>query len=65
MNRIVIGAAAFLFVYVGLEVTYGGYIDAFAVKWLKADEAAAAWLTSVYWGSLCAGRLVAAAATPY
>lgn len=65
MNRVVLLTGAFLGVYVGAEVTFGGCIDAFAVRWLGTPEADAAWLTSVYWGMLTVGRLVAAVVTPY
>lgn len=65
VNSVVLLTGAFLAVYVGLEVTYGGYIDVYSVKWLHASSAAGAFLTSAYWGSLCLGRLVAAAITPY
>eukprot|EP00927_Polykrikos_kofoidii_P072476 TRINITY_DN68592_c0_g1_i1.p1 TRINITY_DN68592_c0_g1~~TRINITY_DN68592_c0_g1_i1.p1 ORF type:complete len:450 (+),score=63.00 TRINITY_DN68592_c0_g1_i1:39-1352(+) len=65
VNMILLLIGSFLGVYVGAEITFGGYIDDFAVTWLEAPEPAAAWLTSVYWGMLTFGRLVAAVVTPY
>lgn len=56
---------AFLFVYVGIEVGFGGYIDVFSVKWLGASKVQGATLTSIFWGALCAGRAIAALATPF
>lgn len=64
-NRIVLLSGAFLFVYVGIEVAFGGYIDAFATRQLLSTDADAAQLTSIFWGLLCMGRLVASVATPY
>lgn len=65
LNRVVVLSGTFLFLYVGMEVTFGGYIDVFAVQWLGAPESDAAFLNSIYWGFLCLGRLVAALSTPY
>mmetsp|Transcript_26463 Transcript_26463/g.45956 ORF Transcript_26463/g.45956 Transcript_26463/m.45956 type:complete len:450 (+) Transcript_26463:93-1442(+) len=65
LNRVVLLSGTFLFFYVGMEVTFGGYIDVFAVRWLGAPESDAAFLNSFYWGFLCLGRLVAAVVTPY
>jgi len=56
---------AFLFVYVGIEVAFGGYLDLFVVHWLGASRIEAAGLTSVYWAALCVGRAVAAVVTPF
>ncbi|CAK0910644.1 unnamed protein product [Prorocentrum cordatum] len=67
VSSVVLGSGVFLFVYVGIEVAFGGYVDAFAQErtWLGASKLDAAQLTSVYWGALCLGRLVAAAATSH
>merc|ERR1711920_366031 len=56
--RVIWSTGAFLFIYVGIEVAYGGYIDAFAREWLGISVADAAQLTSLYWAALCFGRLV-------
>ena len=51
--------AAFLFLYVGAEVGYGGWIFTFAVQQLNlSGVAAAAYLTSAFWGALTLGRLL-------
>lgn len=48
----------FLFLYVGFEVAYGGYIFTFGRTVKPAlDEDTAAFLTSVFWGSFAFGRL--------
>lgn len=65
VNVVVVLTGLFLFVYVGIEVAFGAYIDSFATVWLGAPAVEAARLTSFYWGSLCAGRFVAAIVTPY
>merc|ERR1719499_177318 len=62
---IVILTGAFLFVYVGIEVAFGGYIDLFVVRWLGASEVQGAGLTSVYWIALSISRGVAAAVTSF
>ncbi len=50
---------AFFVFYVGGEVGYGNWIFTYATKLNLANEAAAAYLTSAYWGSLTLGRLLA------
>ncbi|CAE8581342.1 unnamed protein product [Polarella glacialis] len=65
LGSIVLITGAFLFAYVGLEVAFGGYIDAFAVRHLQVSPLAGASLTSVYWGALCISRLAATLLTPY
>lgn len=65
VNAIVLLTGLFLFVYVGIEVAFGAFIDSFATIWLGAPAVDAARLTSFYWGSLCVGRFVAAIVTPY
>eukprot|EP00053_Salpingoeca_punica_P009985 m.89932 g.89932 ORF g.89932 m.89932 type:complete len:535 (-) comp15242_c0_seq2:315-1919(-) len=54
-------ACTFLCVYVGLEVSYGGYLFSYAVKYcpIQLEESKAAYLTSVYWGFFALFRLVA------
>jgi len=63
--RVITLTGAFLFVYVGIEVAYGGYIDSFSVRWVGASKVDGATLTAVYWGALCVGRFVAAVITPF
>ena len=46
----------FYFLYVGMEVTYGGFLLAFAVEHLKWSKSQATIVTSVFWGSFAFGR---------
>jgi FHS family Na+ dependent glucose MFS transporter 1 len=58
-NRLmVLSVSVFLFLHVGTELSYGGWIYSYAVTLNLASETAAAYLTSVYWGSLTLGRLI-------
>ena len=50
--------AACFFVFVGAEVSMGGWIYTYAVKQQIADEKMAAYLTSGFWGALTLGRLI-------
>ena len=50
--------ALFFFLYVGAEVSYGGWIFTYTVARGLGSETAAAYLTSAFWGSLTAGRLL-------
>ena len=54
----------FYFFYIGIEVTYGGYIASYAVCQLDFSKGKAAVLTSVFWGlfALCRGGSVFLAA---
>jgi fucose permease len=60
--------AFFFFLHVGAEISFGGWIFTYAVKMDLADRAVAAYLTSLFWGSLTLGRLlgvpIAALANP-
>jgi FHS family Na+ dependent glucose MFS transporter 1 len=47
----------FLFLYVGAEVSYGGWIFTYATRLELSAAAAAAYLTSAFWGGLTLGRL--------
>eukprot|EP00047_Mylnosiga_fluctuans_P005800 m.242798 g.242798 ORF g.242798 m.242798 type:complete len:500 (+) comp14101_c0_seq1:61-1560(+) len=51
----------FLMFYVGLEVSYGGYVFSYAVKDcdIAMQPTTAAYLTSVFWGAFALGRLLA------
>jgi FHS family Na+ dependent glucose MFS transporter 1 len=51
--------AAFFFLYVGAEVGFGSWVFTYATRLKLADEATAAYLTSMFWGGLTAGRLLA------
>jgi len=51
--------AVFCFVYVGAEVSFGGWIYTYAVATGLATQTTAAYLTSVFWGALTLGRLLA------
>jgi len=55
---LVIIIMAFLFLYVGAEVAFGGWIYTYALTLGLADATMAAYLTSAFWGSLTLGRLV-------
>ncbi len=58
-NVWIVGAVAlFLFLYVGAEVSYGGWVFTYARARSALSEASAAYLTSVFWGALTLGRLV-------
>jgi fucose permease len=56
---LVLLVAIFLGLYVGAEVSFGGWIYSYAVTLNIAGEAMAAYLTSAFWGALTAGRLLA------
>lgn len=64
-KSIVTLTGAFLFVYVGMEVVYGGYIDLFAVRWIGVSKVQGAALTSVYWAGLSLSRGVASLVTSF
>jgi FHS family Na+ dependent glucose MFS transporter 1 len=51
--------ALLLFLYVGAEASFGGWIFTYAVESDLAYSASAAYLTSAYWGALTVGRLLA------
>jgi FHS family Na+ dependent glucose MFS transporter 1 len=50
--------ALFMFLYVGAEVSYGGYVSKYALDSRLAPEAIAAYLASAFWGALTAGRFI-------
>jgi fucose permease len=50
--------AAFLFLYVGAEVAYGGWIYTYATTLGLSSVTLAAYLTSFFWGALTLGRLI-------
>ena len=49
----------FLFLYVGVEIGFGGWVFTYAIQTGLVKDAAAAYLTSAFWGALTVGRLVA------
>jgi FHS family Na+ dependent glucose MFS transporter 1 len=58
-NFWIVGAVAlFLFLYVGAEVSYGGWVFTYARARSALSEASAAYLTSAFWGALTLGRLL-------
>ncbi|MEJ2597556.1 MAG: MFS transporter [Anaerolineales bacterium] len=48
----------FLFLYVGAEVSYGGWIYSYATTLGLCSSATAAYLTAAFWGGLTLGRLL-------
>jgi FHS family Na+ dependent glucose MFS transporter 1 len=50
--------AAFLFLYVGAEVAYGGWVYTYAITLDLSSATVAAYLTSFFWGALTLGRLL-------
>jgi FHS family Na+ dependent glucose MFS transporter 1 len=58
-HPLVVLVALFLFLYVGAEVSFGGWIFTYATALGLASATNAAYLTSAFWGGLTAGRLLA------
>jgi MFS transporter, FHS family, Na+ dependent glucose transporter 1 len=56
--RLVTLIALFLGLYVGAEVAFGSWIFNYTVKMNLGDETVGAYLTSLFWGSFTAGRLL-------
>ncbi len=56
---LVILMAFFFFLFVGAEISFGGWISTYAVALDLTSETIAAYLTSAFWGALTAGRLLA------
>lgn len=48
-----------LFIYVGAEVTYGGWIYTYAVKVYDISPPESAMISSAFWGAITIGRLIA------
>ena len=46
------------FLYVGAEVSFGGWIFTYATSLKLGDATSAAYLTSAFWGALTVGRLI-------
>jgi FHS family Na+ dependent glucose MFS transporter 1 len=49
----------FFFLYAGIEHSFGGWIYTYSTARQLATESAAAYLTSVFWGAITMGRLLA------
>jgi FHS family Na+ dependent glucose MFS transporter 1 len=50
--------ALLLCLYIGAEVSYGSWIYNYVLKMNLGDDKMAAYMTSTFWGSLTAGRLI-------
>ncbi|MEP6911667.1 MAG: MFS transporter [bacterium] len=50
--------AAFLFLYVGAEVGFAGWIFTYTIKLKLSSATTAAYLVSLFWGSLTLGRML-------
>ncbi|MEI7989992.1 MAG: MFS transporter [Chloroflexota bacterium] len=50
--------ALFLFMYVAMETSYGGWISSYMVVTGLSNEAGAAYLASAFWGTYTVGRLL-------
>jgi FHS family Na+ dependent glucose MFS transporter 1 len=60
INYVLAGLVAlFMLLYVGAEVSFGGWIFTYAVTLGLATATTAAYLTSIFWGALTVGRLLA------
>jgi FHS family Na+ dependent glucose MFS transporter 1 len=57
-NLLVLLITLFIFLHVGTELSFGGWIYSYAISLDLADESSAAYMTSLYWGALTLGRLV-------
>jgi FHS family Na+ dependent glucose MFS transporter 1 len=51
--------ALFFFLYVGAEVSFGGWIFTYVTELGLTSESSAAYLTSAFWGAITVGRLLA------
>jgi FHS family Na+ dependent glucose MFS transporter 1 len=58
-GRIVFLVALFLFLYVGAEVGFGGWIFTYATALKLSTATTAAYLTSGFWAALTVGRILA------
>jgi FHS family Na+ dependent glucose MFS transporter 1 len=56
--RLVLLIALFFFLYLGAEVSFGGWIYTYVVSLKLSNATRAAYLTSAFWGSLALGRLI-------
>jgi len=51
--------AVFYFLYLGTEISFGGWISTFAINLKLGDEVSSAYLSSAFWSALTFGRLIA------
>jgi len=56
--RLVFLMMALLFIYVGVETGFGGWIFTYALDVRIANEAQASYMNSIFWGALTLGRLL-------
>jgi FHS family Na+ dependent glucose MFS transporter 1 len=56
---IVLLVSLYLFLYVGAEASYGSWISTYAYKVYGMPEDDAAYLTSMFWLAMTAGRALA------
>ena len=56
--RLVFLVALFLFLYVGAETSFAGWIFTYTLELKLSGAATAAYLTSLFWGALTVGRIV-------
>jgi len=57
-RRLVFLIAAFLFLYVGAEVGFAGWIFTYTIELKLSSAMTAAYVASLFWGSLTLGRLL-------
>lgn len=57
-TRLVLLMMLLFFLYVGVEVGFGGWIFTYAIEVRIASESAAAYMNSIFWGALTLGRLL-------
>jgi len=57
-TKLLVLIVAFLLLYVGAEVGFGGWIYTYALELNLANETTGAYLTSAFWGAFTAGRLI-------
>ncbi len=57
-SLIVLFISIFIFLHVGAELSFGGWIYSYTVNLNLASKTNAAYMTSAYWGSLTLGRLI-------
>ncbi len=55
----IILVALFYFLYLGIEISFGGWISTFATTLEISNEAKSAYLASAFWAALTFGRLIA------
>jgi FHS family Na+ dependent glucose MFS transporter 1 len=55
---LVVNLAALFFLFVGAEISFGGWVHTYSTTLGLADETTASYLTSAFWGALTAGRLL-------